>query len=227
MDNWSLTSTHCRSLYISLLMFFIIFSLIISVSRRESFNFFVAFSILLKAIFWCIHFLVKASLFMWCSLLVDKSITSWRILLAWSGLIKKKKCFPQKKFSATKFFPKKNFFQEKFFYQKNFFQKKFFKLVFFRNKIFSKKFLFLKKLILQKKFSKNRIFSAKLRNKSELGYFYYFFVIFYSLLFIQKYIPGSIVYFVLFSSRDFASISITGDFGRNSLKRGTEKLHFR
>ena len=110
----------------------------------------------------------------------------------------KKKSFPQKKISATKFFPKKKFFQEKFFYQKNFFQKKFFKLVFFRNKIFSKKFLFLKKLILQKKFSKNRIFSAKLRNKSELGYFYYFFVIFYSLLFIQKYIPGSIVYFVLF-----------------------------
>ena len=90
------------------------------------------------------------------------------------------------------------FFVKLVFKKKNFFQKKFFKLVFFRNKIFSKKFLFLKKLILQKKFSKNRIFSAKLRNKSELGYFYYFFVIFYSLLFIQKYIPGSIVYFVLF-----------------------------
>ena len=63
--------------------------------------------------------------------------------------------------------------------------------------------MFLKKLILQKKFSKNRIFSAKLRNKSELGYFYYFFVIFYSLLFIQKYIPGSIVYFVLLFRRSF------------------------
>ena len=101
-------------------------------------------------------------------------------------------------FSSKKIFRNKIFSKKKFFPRKIFLPKKFFKLVFFRNKIFSKKFLFLKKLILQKKFSKNRIFSAKLRNKSELGYFYYFFVIFYSLLFIQKYIPGSIVYFVLF-----------------------------
>ena len=116
---------------------------------------------------------------------------------------KKRKCFPSKKIFRNKIFSKKKFFQEKFFYQKNFFQKKFFKLVFFRNKIFSKKFLFLKKLILQKKFSKNRIFSAKLRNKSELGYFYYFYIIFYPLLFIQKYTPGSIVYFVLFCQKVF------------------------
>ena len=109
---------------------------------------------------------------------------------------KKENVFPQKKFSATKFFPKKIFFK------KNFFTKK---LFFFRNEIFSKKkffskknFLFLKnKFYKKQKFSKNRIFSAKFRNKSELGYFYYFYIIFYSLLFIQKYTPGSIVYFVL------------------------------
>ena len=47
---------------------------------------------------------------------------------------------------------------------------------------------------LKKNFRK-KIFSKK--KLSKLGYFYYFYI-FYLLLCIQKYTPGSIVYFVLF-----------------------------
>ena len=43
---------------------------------------------------------------------------------------------------------------------------------------------------------------------------------------ISSFLDKNILTFSLFSNSGFARSSITGDLGRNSLKRGTEKLHF-